>query len=97
LRNRPIDHQVTSMAICDFGLRSLRVRRAVGTLLARTEPHEAEMKPMSDVAPTIRLQGQQIIDEFVDAANAADTDPDVRCRTCSQGGALYRCVGGGEL
>lgn len=58
----------------DSRIRSLRVQRAVCTLLARGGHDEKEMKLMNDLARLSAAERQQMIDEFVDAT-FADTDP----------------------
>ncbi len=58
----------------DSHIRSLRVQRAVCTLLARGGHDEKEMTLMNDLAQLSATERQQVIDEFVDAT-FADIDP----------------------
>jgi len=59
----------------DERIRSLRVQRAVCTLLARDELTPRELSLMNDLARLSAAERQQMIDDFVDGTFAG-TDPD---------------------
>lgn len=69
-------HEVAAahVAAIDSRIRSLRVQRAVCTLLARGERGGEEIRLMNDLTRLSAAERQQVIDEFVDAT-FADIDP----------------------
>jgi DNA-binding transcriptional MerR regulator len=74
-RRRRVDEVAAAhVAAIDSQIRSLRVQRAVCTLLARGERDEQEIRLMNDLARLSAAERQQLIDEFVDAS-FADVDP----------------------
>lgn len=74
-RHRRIEDVATAhVAAIDSQIRSLRVQRAMCTLLARGECDEQEIGLMNDLARLSAAERQQLIDEFVDAS-FADIDP----------------------
>lgn len=79
-------HEVAAahVAALDRQIRSLRVQRAVCTLLARGGHDEQEMRLMNDLARLSAAQRQQVLDEFVDQAFAG-TDPDAPGAGIAQG------------
>jgi hypothetical protein len=84
-RRRGIDEVAAAhIRAIDRQIRSLRVQRAVCTLLARGEHDEKEMKLMNDLAQLSAAERQQIIDEFVQATFEG-TDPDAPGSGIAQG------------
>lgn len=76
LRERSVEEIAAAhVSALDSQIRTLRVQRAVCTLLARGARTERETTLMNDLARFSAAQRQQMIDEFVDATFAG-TDPD---------------------
>lgn len=84
-QRRTVDEVAAAhVAALDRQIRSLRVQRAVCTLLARGGHDEREMTLMNDLAQLSAAERQEVLDEFVDEVFAG-TDPDTPGAGIAQG------------